>query len=70
MCLNRNFGENSKTENYKYLVRRLLLNKSTGCPRFSPKIHFLYSHLDFLPENLFAVSDEYKDFVKIFQALK
>jgi len=29
-----------------------------GCS-MSPKIHFLYSHLDFFPWNCVAVSDEY-----------
>ena len=46
------FLGNHKTENCRQLIDTLLRNyKTMGC-RMSLKIHFLHSHLDFLPENL------------------
>ena len=43
---------------YQEGVQRLLQSyQLLGC-RMSLKIHFLYSHLDFLPENMGAGSDE------------
>jgi hypothetical protein len=48
-----------KAENYHEIVSNLLTAyKAMGC-NMSLKVHFLGSHLDFFPENLGAVSDEY-----------
>jgi hypothetical protein len=49
----------NKARNYRQLVCKLLASyKELGCV-MSPKVHLLHSHLDFLPENLGAVSDEH-----------
>jgi len=55
----KNFLGNVKAENYNDLVDELLLSyKVLGC-NMSLKIYFLHSYLDFFPDNLGAVSDEY-----------
>ncbi|UYV66602.1 hypothetical protein LAZ67_4002268 [Cordylochernes scorpioides] len=55
----KNFLGSVKVENYRDIVNDLLLSyKALGC-NMSLKIHFLHSHLDFFPDNLGAVSDEY-----------
>ncbi|GFU88997.1 uncharacterized protein TNCV_2894451 [Trichonephila clavipes] len=52
------FLGNKKDPNYKALVAELLQNyKILGC-NMSVKVHFLYSHLDYFPENLGAISEE------------
>jgi hypothetical protein len=54
-----NFSGNNKADNYQEIVERLLQScEAMGC-NMSPNIHFLYSHLDFIPQNLSAVSDEH-----------
>ncbi|UYV63735.1 hypothetical protein LAZ67_2005461 [Cordylochernes scorpioides] len=55
----KNFLGSVKVENYRDIVKDLLLSyKALGC-NMSLKIHFLHSHLDFFPDNLGAVSDEH-----------
>jgi len=57
----KDFLGNHKAANYQDVVQGLLtLYKAMGC-NMSLKIHFLESHLDFLPENLGKVSDEHSD---------
>ena len=47
-----------KDPEYKKIIKELLIAyKALGCNK-SLKIHFLHSHLDFLPQNIGAVSDE------------
>ena len=48
-----------KDPNYQLLVNNLIDSyKSLGCT-MSLKLHFLFSHLDFFPENAADVSDEH-----------
>ncbi|UYV72894.1 K02A2.6-like [Cordylochernes scorpioides] len=55
----KNILGNVKVENYSHLVNeRLFSHKALGC-NMSLKIHIMHSHLDFIPEKLGAVSDEY-----------
>mgnify|MGYP007063903776 CR=1 FL=1 len=52
------FLGNYKHPNFKCVVENMLLKyKDMGCS-MSLKLHFLYSHLDYFPENLGAVSEE------------
>jgi len=52
---------NRRAQNYEELVNNLLQSyQKLGC-NVSEKIHFLYSHLDFFPENCGAVSDEHTE---------
>ncbi|ENN71795.1 hypothetical protein D910_10242, partial [Dendroctonus ponderosae] len=54
-----NFLGNQKANNYRQIIRELIsAYKALGC-NMSLKIHFLHSHLDFVPENIGAVSDEH-----------
>ncbi|CAK8684393.1 unnamed protein product [Clavelina lepadiformis] len=54
----RNFLGNRKAENYKGLLRELLLSfEDLGC-RMSIKVPYLKSHADEFPENLGKVSEE------------
>ena len=56
-----NFLGNKKADNYETLVANML---SAFCDlgyNMSVKLHYLYSHLDRLPDNLAAVSDEQGD---------
>jgi hypothetical protein len=57
------FLEKHKAENYCDVVADLVQSyKSMGCNTcMSLKMSFLDSHLDFLPENLGAVSDEHRE---------
>ena len=55
----RNFLGNKKMENYSEIVQELILLYHTMVCNMSLKLHFLYSHLDFFPENMGAVSDEH-----------
>ena len=60
-----NFLGNTKSRNYKHMVSTMLQNFQEMKVNMLLKIHILYSHLDFFPENLEAVSDEHgKDFIK------
>ena len=53
-----NFLGNTKSKNYRSLVKKLLVSyEKLGC-NMSVKVHFLQSHLDYFPENLGAVSEE------------
>jgi len=53
-----NFLNNTKSPNYKELVRNLYCAfQKLGC-NMSVKIHFLHSHLYYFPENLTAMSEE------------
>jgi len=55
----KSFLGNCKAPNYREIVGELLQSyQDMGC-NMSLKIHFLYSHLDFFPDNLGAVSDEH-----------
>ena len=54
----KNFLGNHKMCEYENCIQKLLdLLQKVGC-RMLLKMHFLHSHLAFLPENLGAVSDE------------
>jgi hypothetical protein len=56
-----NFLGNYKAENYRDMVADLVQSyKPMGC-NMSLKVHFLDSHLDFFPQNLRAVGDEYRE---------
>ncbi|UYV72105.1 hypothetical protein LAZ67_9001826 [Cordylochernes scorpioides] len=48
-----------KVENYRDIVNDLLISYKALGFNMSLKIHFLHSHLDFLPDNLGVVSDEH-----------
>ena len=55
----RNFPGNVKVENYSKIVQELISPYSAmGC-NMSLKLHFLQSYFDFLPEIMWAVSDEH-----------
>ena len=54
-----NFFENTKFRNYKHLVNTIVQNFQEMKVNMSLKIHILYSHLNFFPENLGTVSDEH-----------
>lgn len=54
-----NFLGNKKADNYKRLVSDMLLAFKNMNVLMSPKIHMLYSHFAFFPENLGEVSDEH-----------
>jgi hypothetical protein len=55
-CHLREFAMNHKTANYQDVAQDLLTSyKAMGC-NMSVKIHFLESHLDFLPENFGEIS--------------
>ncbi len=52
------FLGNNKDPNYKEIVHHMLENfKKLGC-NMSVKLHFLFSHIDYFPENLGKVSEE------------
>ena len=54
----KNFLGNKMTQNYEILVSEMLFAfRNLGC-KMSIKVHFLFSHLDKLPENPGAVNDE------------
>ena len=53
-----NFLSNTKSPNYKELVKNLLCAFQKLGFNMSVKIHFLHSHLDYFPENLGAMSEE------------
>jgi hypothetical protein len=66
----KTFLGNHTAENYHEIVSDLLMAyKPMGC-NMSLKVHFLGSHLDFFPENLGAVSDEHRDFIRAFTTWK
>ena len=54
----KNFLGNNKTSNYEKLINNMIYAfKNLGC-NMSIKMHYLFSHIDRLPENLGAMSDE------------
>nr|XP_022904455.1 sodium/potassium/calcium exchanger Nckx30C-like [Onthophagus taurus] len=54
----QNFLGNHRDQQYKNIVSTMLLNfKKLGC-LMSLKLHFLFSHLDYFPENVGAFSEE------------
>ena len=53
-----NFLGNIMAENYKELIEDMSLFHKLGC-NMSLKIHLLFSHLDFFPDNCGMVSDEH-----------
>jgi hypothetical protein len=55
----KTFLGNHKAENYHEILSDLLTAyKAMGCNMFL-NVHFLDSHVDFVPENLGAVTDEH-----------
>ena len=54
----REFPGNTKASNYRYLVDVMLRNFQALGSRMSIKLHYLFSHLDYFPENLGNVSEE------------
>jgi hypothetical protein len=48
-----------RDQNYEELVNNLLQSYQKLGHNISPKMHFFQSHLDFLPDNCGAVSDEH-----------
>ena len=54
----REFLGKTKASNYRYLVDVMLRNFQALCSRMSIKLHYLFSHLDYFPENLGDVSEE------------
>jgi hypothetical protein len=58
-CVVNGFLGNYKSDNYDYLVNNLIIRLGEmGC-HMSIKLHYLFSHLDFFPPNLGAVSEEH-----------
>ena len=49
---------NMKSQNFSELVENLLQAFHNLQCNMSVKVHFLYSHLDYFPENLGAISEE------------
>ena len=54
----REFLSNTKASNYQNLVDMMLQNFQALGARMSIKLHYLFSHLDYFPENLGDVSEE------------
>ena len=54
----REFLRNTKASIYRYLVDVMLRNFQALGSRMSVKLHYLFSHLDYFPENLGNVSEE------------
>ena len=54
----REFLGNTKASNYQHLVDLMLRNFQALGVRMSIKLHYLFSHLDYFPENLGDVSEE------------
>ena len=52
------FLGNTKASNYRDLVNVMLQNFQAFGARMSIKLHYLFSHLDYFPENLGDVSKE------------
>ena len=57
----REFLSNTKASNYRYLVGVMLRNFLALGSRMSIKLHYLFSHLDYFPENLGDVSEEQRE---------
>ena len=54
----REFLENTKASNYRNLADVMLQNFQALGARMSIKLHYLFSHLDYFPENLGEISEE------------
>ena len=54
----REFLGNTKASNYRYLVDVMFRNFQALGSRMSIKLHYLFGHLDYFPENLDNVSEE------------
>ena len=57
----REFLGNTKASHYRYLVDVMLRNFQALGSRMSIKLHNLFSHLDYFPENLGDVSEEHRE---------
>jgi len=58
VVVQQNFLGNSKASNYAKLVTNMLTAfGNLGC-NISIKMHYLFSHIDWFPENLGSMSDE------------
>ena len=55
------FLGNTKASNYQNLVDVILHNSQALGSRMSIKLHYLFSHLDYFPENLGDVSEEQEE---------
>ena len=53
-----NFLGNTKSPEYKEIVKTLLDTSYKLVSNMSVKVHFLHSHLEYFPENLGALSEE------------
>eukprot|EP00795_Rhopilema_esculentum_P009945 gene9945-18558_t len=61
----KNFLGNNKARNKELVNKMLIAYKNLGC-NMSIKMHYLFSHLDWFPENLGSMSDEQgKDSIRI-----
>ena len=58
VSVTREFLGNTKASNYWNLVDVMLQNFQALGARMSIKLHYLFSHLDYFPENLGDVSEE------------
>ena len=56
----KNFLGNNKARHYAELVNMLTAFRNLGC-NMSVKMHYLFSHMDWLPENLGSMSDEQRE---------
>ena len=54
----REFLGNAKASNNRNIVDEMLQNFQAFCARMSIKLHDLFSHLDYFPENFGDVSEE------------
>jgi hypothetical protein len=57
-CHYQFLGGNHKAENYRGMVADLVQSYKAMWCNTSSKVHFLNSHINFFPENQWAVSDE------------
>ena len=58
VLVTREFQGNTKASNYRNLVDVMLQNCQALGTRMSIKLHYLFNHLDYFPENLGDVSEE------------
>ena len=54
----REFLGNTKASNYRNLVNVMIQNFQALGARISIKLHYPFSHLDYIPENLDDISEE------------
>lgn len=55
----KNFLGNKRAENYKEIIAEMMSAFRDMKVNMSLKIHFLYDHLEFFPDNLGDYSDEH-----------